>query len=485
MEKGFLEKKPKKTEELMDEITPENVERIERLKRKTAELLDDPVFEDMAKLDAALEAGEVADAARVQLLEGDLDGLLENFQKGDVKAGQRLFEEWAVSEPGCTRLKEKQGIDLACHVIRNVEALEAKSWAVKILANLVEKGFGRDVSTAKRAVVAVGGAFCMDSNPETVLEATWILCWMARRHCWGAFFDMDLFRERLGGLLFDLTCSLVPDVPERARTTTEEALVAKLFELLWRMHKHNHTNDAFAKIYDQGHSEAPRRSVVTAAIEYVLDPRAIVHREDSRYRHDTIIDAITPSGLDSALRALYHMAELDVQRLGAVVDDQVQKDVLVYRLHRIADAVRTTRTIGHLESNEVISVTLALVQSMWPFHDFDRMFEKMEQDGKPFTGFHDNEDGEDPEGTDEQQPAEGGGLGGGDGDQQAPPASTDNMDLDDVVGPSSADIQSRPRSASPTPASKPASKKSKKPAMQHSDSTDAIADLPPRPPPSL
>jgi len=381
--------------------TPENLERAERLKRKTALLLKDPVFDDIKKIDEALEAAEVADAARVLLLEPELDGVLSKFERGDEDAGKRLLEEWAASEPGCLRLKEKAGVDVCANVIRSEGSpASARKLAVKILANMVEKGLGPDVARTKKALVSIGGAFCMDADPETVLEATWILCFMARRHCWGGFFDMDVFQERLGDVLFDYTCSLDPEEPERKRDFIEEALTSKLFELLYRMKQHKFTDKAFEKLYDQ---EVPRRSVLTAAIEYVLDPRAVVSRSEARHRFDPCVDSSTPSGLDCALRSLHAMAELDVERLGALVDDEEQKDVVVYRLHRVADAVRTCRTVGGLEANEVISVTLAMVQAMWPFHDFDKMLEKMEQQEKPFTGYHREDSEEDDDDDDERQ----------------------------------------------------------------------------------
>jgi len=179
--------------------------------------------------------------------------------------------------------------------------------------------------------------------------------------------ETDLVIDRLGGLAFELTCSLDPEHPRVERTRVEEVLVAKLFDLAWRIAEHGVTpKTAFAKLA----ATSGRSSILTAAIEYILDKRAKEQR-CTRHRHDGKKPrGSAPSGLDCALRLLWRLAERDHEAIPTI-----EKDEDLYaplrRMIRVAEAVRTLRAFQGLESDEVISAELAFVQGMWPFHDFE------------------------------------------------------------------------------------------------------------------
>ena len=97
-------------------------------------------------------------------------------------------------------------------------------------------------------MVSCAGAFCMDQDGlTTVHDACAVLCIAARREAWGSCLELRLVVECLGIRLFQLCCSL--NGPEVKRTYGEELLVAKMFELVWRLRQHRH-----CKLFDASQS---------------------------------------------------------------------------------------------------------------------------------------------------------------------------------------------------------------------------------------
>ena len=104
------------------------------------------------------------------------------------------------------------------------------------------------------------------------------------------------------------------------------SLVAKMFELVWRLRQHRHCSafDFFSCELD-GH-----KCILTAAISYLYDARATDHRDLRHYRDGPICD-LRPSALYCCLRMMEGMVLFDIKR-----NDAIGRS----RFPRVADASR-------------------------------------------------------------------------------------------------------------------------------------------------
>lgn len=215
-----------------------------------------------------------------------------------------------------------------------------RAQAAEMLANAVHRGGGVIISS-ESCMVSCVGAFCMDRHAPVIHDACAVLCAAAKRDAWGPSLELGFVVDCLGTRLFQLCCSL--DGPQVRRTDDEELLVAKMFELAWRLMHHRRCG-AFEMLCElEGH-----KCVLTAAISYIYDPRAQECRNLRHYR-DGPVSEIHPSGLDCCLRMMEGMALYDARR------DSPR------RLLRAADASRALRATHALTANEKISCEVLVV----------------------------------------------------------------------------------------------------------------------------
>lgn len=192
-------------------------------------------------------------------------------------------------------------------------------------------------------MVSCVGAFCMDTNTLTIHDACAMLCIAAQDEVWGPFLEHELVVKRFGFHLFQLCCAL--DGSEVKRTSNEELLVAKMFELAWRLRYHRH-----CKAFDKLCELEGRECLLTAAISYLYDPCA--HDLNLRHYRDGPVSDRRPSGLDSCLRMMEGMVLYDIRR--NTLKGQS-------RLLRAVDALRVLRATRVLNGNEKISCEVVLV----------------------------------------------------------------------------------------------------------------------------
>ncbi len=231
-------------------------------------------------------------------------------------------------------------------IIRTGEGSSSKlrDLSAEMLANAINRG-GHVILMLEPCMVSCAGAFCMDQDGlTTVHDACAVLCIAARREAWGSCLELRLVVECLGIRLFQLCCSL--NGPEVKRTYGEELLVAKMFELVWRLRQHRHCS-AFDKLCElDGH-----KCILTAAISYLYDARATDHRDLRHYRDGPICD-LRPSALDCCLRMMEGMVLFDIKRNDAIGRSRVS---------RVADASRSLCASQALSGSERLSCEVLLV----------------------------------------------------------------------------------------------------------------------------
>lgn len=224
-----------------------------------------------------------------------------------------------------------------------------KAQASEMLANAVHRG-GYEILASKPCMVSCVGAFCMDGESSTLLDACSVLCAAATREAWGPCLELGFVVESLGSRLFQLCCAL--DGPQVRRDDDEELLVAKIFELVWRLLHHRHCK-AFKKLCDlEGH-----QCVLTAAISFLYDSRAKECRHLRHYRDGPVSD-LSPSGLDCCLRVMEGIALHDRRQHSSKGRS---------RLLRAAGASRALRASQSLTESEAISCEI-LVMTVTPGH---------------------------------------------------------------------------------------------------------------------
>lgn len=162
----------------------------------------------------------------------------------------------------------------------NATPAAARAQAAAMLANACHGGGHEAVYGSEAVAVAVCGGLSMEPerSTATVHDCAHVCCFAAKREVWGGVLGLDVVVERLAYRLWRLCCP-TPESPrpDVARTSQEDLLVKKLFELLWRLVSHR-KSDAFAKLC----ALDGRVCVLTAAISYVYDPRAQDLRGDRR-----------------------------------------------------------------------------------------------------------------------------------------------------------------------------------------------------------
>uniref|UniRef100_A0A7S3JTQ0 Uncharacterized protein n=1 Tax=Aureoumbra lagunensis TaxID=44058 RepID=A0A7S3JTQ0_9STRA len=292
--------------------------------------------------------------------------LLTRFSLNDVDAGIEILENYMQNEEMCTLFVQSNGLDICSRHILG-EVVQRRSVALKILANIA-KHSSRSLASSHEVAAAVASAFCFHATSiEVRLEALWILCKMVKY--WANIFGSELLQRRLAKLLFDLTCSLNPHFSQVERNKTKEIFIGKLFEMVWRLA--DNENKAFLSL----HAFSETRCILTAALEYALDPRARINQDVARHRLDGPISSAIPSGLDCALRVLYSIAQLDVKLYNDALSSRDNDRQIWFesRLNRISDCACHLETLikDSLNADEAISIQLTLVQSVWPFHNFE------------------------------------------------------------------------------------------------------------------
>lgn len=271
-----------------------------------------------------------------------------NLRPGDVRfaAGAALTIRSFDREVGVFEWIAANAHLVAAAIIRTGRGFPSKLRALsaEMLANAINRG-GHVILMLEPCMVSCTGAFCMDQDSlTTVHDACAVLCIAARREVWGSCLGLGLVVECLGIRLFRLCCSL--DGPEVKRTYSEELLVAKMFELVWRLRQHRHCS-AFDKLCElDGH-----KCILTAAISYLYDARAPDHRDLRHYRDGPICD-IRPSALDCCLRMMEGMVLFDIRRNDAKGRTRVS---------RVADASRGLCASQALSGSEQISCEVLLV----------------------------------------------------------------------------------------------------------------------------
>lgn len=271
------------------------------------------------------------------------------FDERDLAAGDRLAKEWTTSHARVDMLHGEKVHWKCASMIRETSSKET-SLAMSILARMAKVN-PLYILKDRSCAISVTAGFVSESD-EVRMDACWILCEAARREYWKNVFELSHVYEQVGRHLFNLCCALEGPF-EVVRSEAQSVLVAKMFELCWRLRSHR-----LSKGFQKLHELRVRKCVLTAAISYIKEKRS--YEDAPRHYLDGKVSGVYPSGADCAMRTLLGFCEIDFEAI-TKDDDNMEAH---RRLSRCADAGRHAKALMDMNDNEHITVNLLITTAM-------------------------------------------------------------------------------------------------------------------------